>query len=424
MRIPSRTRSIGFRAVPWLAVLALAFAWTGQSLAQTAASKLDASKVPASTDKAKRKLSGNVWTGQTLAQTAAKPAAPNTPASIKKAESKESGNTSFSGGTLSISNGTGWQIPATLEQALKEAMENNPTIVTAKTKVTQAEADLNTKRMDVARRLVQSWAIYQQQKLQFEQAVAGKNQNPGGVKDAWIVENAGQMSVCEMELRSIIGQPMASAPRTGNTATATTFPRPPKPVHLPRGPVVEKIRKALLETTELDFTETPLSDFVDYVKERHKIEIQIDDGVVNVETPITFRLKGVSLGAALQAIDDRYENLKLVVRDYGILVTTPDRAVERGYFPVVDFARDVSGPDVSDDFRPTLNLTPAPPVPIMDDGPTNMPSRTEPLPTIRKSTPNAPEMTPSVKPLDEVPLKKSLPTPAEKKPAKEHDPFQ
>jgi hypothetical protein len=413
MRILSRTRSIGCRAVPWLAVLTLAFTWTGQTLAQTVARKPAAHKAPASIEKAESKQSGNVnFSSGTL---------------VLNGQDKKTampGDYAVISGTLSLGNGTGWQVPTTLEQALKEALETNPTIVTAKTKVTQAEADLNTKRMDVARKLVQTWAIYQQQKLYYERAVENNKKQPGSVSNVWLVETAGQVSEREMELRSIVGQPLASAPRAGNTATVTAFPRPPKPVQLPRGSVVEKIRQALLETTELDFTETPLSDFVDYLKERHKIEIQIDNGAVNVETPITFRLKGVSLGAALQAIDDRYEDLKFVVRDYGILVTTPDRAVERGYFPVVDFARDITGPDASDELRPTLESRPAQPIPIADGPVMDTPSRAEPLPTsMKKSTPNAPKAAPPVMQSDETPHKKSAPTPAKRKSAEEPNPF-
>ena len=39
------------------------------------------------------------------------------------------------------------------------------------------------------------------------------------------------------------------------------------------------------------------------------------------------------------ARDDLLPKLKFVVRDFGLLVTTPERAREQGYFPVVDFAR-------------------------------------------------------------------------------------
>jgi hypothetical protein len=379
------------------------------------------------------------WTGQTLAQTVAKPAAPKTPGPIKKTGNTHAGEAVMAGGTLVITNGPGWQVPATLEQALKEAMDNNSTIVTAKTKVIQAEADLNTKRMDVARKLVQTWVIYQQQKLQFEQAVAAKNQIPGGVQDAWIVENAGQMSVCEMELRSIIGQSMASAPRAGGTATATTFPRSPKPVQLPRGPVVEKIRNALFSPAQLDFTETPLQDLVDYLKSVYKIEIQLDrkaleDINITGDTPISIKLKAPSLGAALQAFDDQFPEIRIVVRDYGLLVTSPERAREQGYFPVVDFARAVNGSDEfhqSGEMRPVMDsmvtqpimeapMTPLGPPRIRDSAP-----RIEPLPTqAERLVPHAPEATPTLKQSDETPHEKSLPTPAERKPAKEHDPFQ
>ncbi|HEV3007379.1 MAG TPA: hypothetical protein VGX78_23105, partial [Pirellulales bacterium] len=68
-----------------------------------------------------------------------------------------------------------------------------------------------------------------------------------------------------------------------------------------------KVRSALSERTELDFTDQPLSDVIDYLKNRHEIEIQIDDkaladaGVGN-NTTVTRNLKGISLRAALRLL--------------------------------------------------------------------------------------------------------------------------
>ena len=61
------------------------------------------------------------------------------------------------------------------------------------------------------------------------------------------------------------------------------------------------------------------------------------------DRPLTIDLKGLALADFFQSLDDREPELKFVVRNYGILVTTPERAREQGYFPVVDFARLAAG---------------------------------------------------------------------------------
>ena len=82
---------------------------------------------------------------------------------------------------------------------------------------------------------------------------------------------------------------------------------------------------------------------VDYLKDLHHIEIQIDGSALPEQKqgmPITMNLRGVSMAAAFQRFEDeKFGELKFVVRDYGILVTTPTRAQEAGYMPVAEFLR-------------------------------------------------------------------------------------
>jgi hypothetical protein len=115
----------------------------------------------------------------------------------------------------------------------------------------------------------------------------------------------------------------------------------------------------------MEFVETPLKDIVDYLKDLHHIEIQIDGSAIPEQKqgrrrpsrpqpptpgsaipeqeqgmPITMNLKGMSLAAAFQRLEDeKFGELKFVVRDYGILLTTPTRAREAGYMPLADFLR-------------------------------------------------------------------------------------
>ncbi|HTU26700.1 MAG TPA: hypothetical protein VMF30_14930, partial [Pirellulales bacterium] len=66
-----------------------------------------------------------------------------------------------------------------------------------------------------------------------------------------------------------------------------------------------KIRKALDEETSFEFTELPLDQVVQYLKDKHGIEIQLDTKVleeasIGVDTPVTRSLSGVTLRSALR----------------------------------------------------------------------------------------------------------------------------
>jgi hypothetical protein len=251
----------------------------------------------------------------------------------------------------------------TLDETLVIAMNTNPEILTARAKVSLAEAEHNAVRMEVARRIVELWGERKTQtellasargRLAFaEEAYKTGRKQFSDVDDARrpVIEATERLSRIECELHYLAGESVAPAvSHSGSYSTGAPL-APMKssnatsratiaPLQLPKGPMVEKIRQALLSPTAIDAMDTPLCDLMDYLKEKHGIEIQIDkseDGASDM--PITLRLKDVSLGAAFQAFDDQYRDVKFVIRDYGILATTPERAREAGYYPVVEFAR-------------------------------------------------------------------------------------
>ena len=105
-------------------------------------------------------------------------------------------------------------------------------------------------------------------------------------------------------------------------------------VDIHRTPAMEKLEKALMQPTEFSFVETPLQDVVDYLKKKHKIEIQIDrKGLEDVgldpsTIPITKRLKGLTLRSALRLML-RDLDLSYLVGDEVLLITTPEEAEVR-----------------------------------------------------------------------------------------------
>jgi hypothetical protein len=257
--------------------------------------------------------------------------------------------------------------PVTLDEALAAAMQRNPEIITAKAKLQLAEAELNNTRAEVAAKLVRAWGdrrtqteIVELARETFARAeMRHKSGAPGGDFETYeiarkaLIDAEMKQSQSEVDLRYLIGQAAPGGGLSGKLAMGgsgmSSAGQRAAPLQMPRGPNVEKLRQALLQPTEMDFAETPLADVVDYLKAKHGIEIQFDGEAYGDEPfagapdiakqPITMSLKNMPLGAALQLWDDKTDHFKLVVRDYGILITTAERAEERGYFPLVEFAR-------------------------------------------------------------------------------------
>jgi hypothetical protein len=121
---------------------------------------------------------------------------------------------------------------------------------------------------------------------------------------------------------------------------------------------VSKIRQQLEMPTEMDFTETQLSDVVDYLKDYHHIEIQLDSKAlenadIGPDTALTRRLKGIKLRSALRLLLGTLD-LTYVVRDEVLLITTPEvarRLLVTKIYPVADLIVQREGGLQSDDFK-------------------------------------------------------------------------
>jgi hypothetical protein len=97
----------------------------------------------------------------------------------------------------------------------------------------------------------------------------------------------------------------------------------------------EDIRRALAEPTKMDFTETPLADVIDYLRDLQKakhpgFEIQLDNKIltdlgVTADTPITKHIQGVTLRSALRLML-RDMGMAFVIRDEVLLITSPEEA--------------------------------------------------------------------------------------------------
>jgi hypothetical protein len=113
----------------------------------------------------------------------------------------------------------------------------------------------------------------------------------------------------------------------------------------PLSPSEEKILATLEEPTTMDFTETPLRDAIDYLRDLHGIPIQwdtkaLEEAGMGSDTPLTYTQNGVKLRSGLRLLL-RPKSLTYVIKDEVLLITTQDAAdqelITRTY-PVGDLA--------------------------------------------------------------------------------------
>jgi hypothetical protein len=146
-----------------------------------------------------------------------------------------------------------------------------------------------------------------------------------------------------------------------------------RPAKTPKKPVGKEmklavgeaaINKALGKLTEVDFTETPLNDVIEYLRQCHHIEIKIDnralsDAGVGADSPVTISLKGVSLRSVLNLML-RELSLTWMIKDEVLMITTPEEAGNDLITKVYDVADLVVCRDehdaIADDYDSLIDL--------------------------------------------------------------------
>jgi hypothetical protein len=149
----------------------------------------------------------------------------------------------------------------------------------------------------------------------------------------------------------------SSQEKAGVLAVATVTPARDSEAH---------IEAVLSERTELDFTDQPLSDVIDYLKSRHEIEIQFDDKALTEvglshDAAVSRRLKGITLRSALNLILGNLD-LDYAIRDEVLLITTKSAMHtmrELRVYPVGDLVRSSEDDDDKEagqepDYEPLL----------------------------------------------------------------------
>jgi hypothetical protein len=95
---------------------------------------------------------------------------------------------------------------------------------------------------------------------------------------------------------------------------------------------------ALDQPAELDFRDQPLTDVIEFLRQKHQIEIQLDtkalsDAGVGSDTPITRRLQGITLRSALRLLLSELDLTYIVGHGY-LMITSKTEAENRLIFKV------------------------------------------------------------------------------------------
>jgi hypothetical protein len=103
----------------------------------------------------------------------------------------------------------------------------------------------------------------------------------------------------------------------------------------------QKILAALDDRTEFEFVDQPLTDVVEYLKQRHEIEIQLDsralsDEGVGSDTPITRNVKGISLESGLGLMLEQLDLTFLVHHEVLYITSKSHEEPTTRVYPVGD----------------------------------------------------------------------------------------
>lgn len=261
--------------------------------------------------------------------------------------------------------------PGSLEDTLDKALRNSADIKAAEAKVREAEAELNRVRhqvltratalhtdLNLAKRMLalaeQSLATQEQL---FKKAAAGYEQVLAA--QAMVEKQRGELEKLETELKSLRGEfavkylnltnaalspdgnvlwalTQDGAVRVWEVNTGAALPAQPYRVDLwnPKAPAVQpsmadRIKKLLDQEVQLKVADVPIAETLQLLLQHAKADVPLRDlsgrrdreGKVNLEGRLT-------VGAWIQAIEDTDSQVRVVVRDYGLLLTTRDRMPE------------------------------------------------------------------------------------------------
>jgi hypothetical protein len=256
--------------------------------------------------------------------------------------------------------------PGSLEDTLEKSLRNSADIKAAEAKVRDAEAELNRVRQQVltkatglhvdlslAKRMLavaeQNLALHQ---AAMERGAAGREGLLAA--QAMVEKHRGEVETLETELKSLRGefavrgvasvafspegQALWAAMPDGTIrvwdVNGNVSPYPLTDVKGTVGPAVkapmlERVKKLLDREVELNATGVPALEAVQHLLKVTDAQIPLRETLADGAGDARVALQGkLPVGAWFQAVEDSDLNLRIVVRDYGLLLTSKDRVPE------------------------------------------------------------------------------------------------
>jgi hypothetical protein len=258
-----------------------------------------------------------------------------------------------------------------LEDWLERAARNHPDIKVAEAKLRTAAAELGRARSQVMQQVLSLHYAIQAQKLvvdRLEIAYQSTKDPKHASREEFEkirgdrIAAKAKLSELQAQVDHLVGKPKQDAHQT-SVAQALRWlalqQRGAAFVDLdndgivdllitgkaaaPKGPLAERIRKALNESLSLNAQERTLDEVLGMVRRAQPdLVIQVKDPQVRTRK-LTMRFTDLSLGAALQLLEDNLAGQRVVVREYGLLIT-PEKPLPVGAVPLVEFWKDTAKP--------------------------------------------------------------------------------
>lgn len=148
------------------------------------------------------------------------------------------------------------------------------------------------------------------------------------VHDAWGVLAVSQTDEVHERIEALLATIRRTRQADGGEPGAATAVRIPM-----RDSKYASIERALDTQVAFEFTDAPLGEIVDYLSDREQIQIVIDrraldDVGLGTDTPVTCRVKGVTLRSAMRLLLGNLDLTYLVANEV-LQITTPEMAEDR-----------------------------------------------------------------------------------------------
>ena len=274
-----------------------------------------------------------------------------------------------------------------LEEMLAQALKDNPDIRVAAAKLGEAEAELNRVRLGVMQKVVTLYHSMEMARADVataERTLARVRQLGRAVSreevDAAEVALAAakaKLAAVEAEVPYVTGkQPHMTAAESAtmrgllflqgmqtagarkadlsNTQYALLgLEAARRPV---QGPLADRLRKALDTPVSLRVTEGSVADVLRLLREQEPALTIKYVPRAGAGPKLTFELKDMPLGAALEYLLDSLTDYTIVIREYGLLLTVEDR-VPPGAVPLRDFWKRGRGQAAAEKHPPAKNVS-------------------------------------------------------------------